>query len=34
MIQLDRMEYDADNCEHYLYFGWGNSLKVIRDVDR
>ena len=32
--QMDRMEYGADNCEHYPYFGWETSLKVIKDVDK
>lgn len=27
--QIDRLEYGADNCEHYCEFGWEKSLVVI-----
>jgi hypothetical protein len=27
--QMDRTEYGADNCEHYVEFGWEKHLTVI-----
>jgi signal peptidase I len=29
--QMDRTEYGADNCEHYVEFGWKNNLRIIND---
>ena len=27
--QMDRMEYGADNCEHYPEFCWQDTLTVV-----
>ena len=27
--QIDRMNYDADNCEHYPYYNWHNLFKIV-----
>jgi hypothetical protein len=29
--QEDRLEYGADNCEHYCFFGWEKTLKILKD---
>lgn len=29
--QKDRYEYGADNCEHYVHFGWEKSLRVLEE---
>lgn len=28
--QLDRLEYGADNCEHYPYENWNRILRIQR----
>ena len=27
--QQDRLEYGADNCEHYVHYGWEKSLRIV-----
>ncbi len=27
--QMNRFEYGADNCEHYVEFGWERSLRIL-----
>lgn len=27
--QCDRIEYGADNCEHYPYYGWKSILRIV-----
>jgi hypothetical protein len=29
--QMDRMNYGADNCEHYCYFEWEKILRILKD---
>jgi len=29
--QSARTEYSADNCEHYVHFGWESFLRVTND---
>jgi hypothetical protein len=29
--QLDRMDYGADNCEHYPEFGWQRCLTILEE---
>lgn len=31
--QSERDDYGADNCEHYVHFGWKSSLRIIDDIE-